>query len=372
MILHITNDFNLTKVHKELYANLDDLGVKQKIFIPLRNTNQIGNNHFNFKHCGSEYIYSKKINIIHRVFFPYKISYLFNSLLKKINLEEIKLSHATTLFSDGAIAYKLYKKYNIPYVVAVRNTDINFYFNKRKELISLGIKILENASKIIFISQANMDSFYEKSFVKKIRKKIDHKVIVINNGIDQYWLNNRNKYSKVDDNYNFLFIGRFDHNKNVENLIASLDTFRIKSNLPINLHLVGGTGVNHEKVINDIKDKNWIKYHGEIYDKSKLKKIFSMVNYFSMISHHETFGLVFIEALSQGKSLLYTKGQGVDRIFDFKIGEKVNSKDVDNIVNQLEVLISNKYYEINDIDFSKFSWPCIALEYKHIYTEILK
>lgn len=34
--------------------------------------------------------------------------------------------YAATLFSEGAVAYRLYKNYSIPYVIAVRATDVNF------------------------------------------------------------------------------------------------------------------------------------------------------------------------------------------------------------------------------------------------------
>ena len=369
MILHITNDFNLTKVHKHLYMQLDKLGVDQKIFIPRRNTQQIGNNHFEFNSSLSEYIYSKKINIIHRIFFPYKISYLYNSLLQNTNLDDIQLTHATTLFSDGALAYKLYENYNIPYIVAVRNTDINFYFKKRKELIPLGLKILKNASKIIFISESNKKSFLNLESIKDIKNSILSKIIVINNGIDEFWLNNKEKYVSKEA-YKFLFIGRFDNNKNVENLIDSLNIVRQQMNFPITLDLIGGTGNRHEKIIQKAKDFNWINYHGEIFNKDQIKEIFKTANYFSMISHTETFGLVYLEALSQGKPILYTKGQGVDGMFNFEIGEAVNSTDINDICRKINLLIKKNYSSINSIRFEDFSWPLIAEKYKNLYKNV--
>ncbi|AYM99069.1 hypothetical protein [Chryseobacterium sp. 3008163] len=140
MILHIANDFNLTKVHKELYSNLDRLGIKQKIFTPLRIESQIGNNHFSFTQADSEYIYSDRLKKYHKIFFNEKINFLYKSLISKIDCKQITLTHATTLFSDGAIAYRLFKDYGIPYIVAVRNTDLNLYFKYRKNLIGLGKK----------------------------------------------------------------------------------------------------------------------------------------------------------------------------------------------------------------------------------------
>ncbi len=371
MILHIANDYNYTKVHRQLYENLDDLNIKQKIFIPFRNKSQIGNNHFNFNVKESEYVYSSKINILHRIIFPFKTYRLLKSLESSINIDEIKLIHATTLFSDGVLAYKLNKKFNIPYVVAVRNTDINFYFNKRKELIPLGIKILTNASKIIFISEANRIDFINKPQIKQELDSILNKIVVINNGIDEFWLKNINPY-KPSYSYNFLFIGRFDKNKNVERLIDALQEIRKYKNLPIFLRLVGGKGSNHKEVLDKITSLNWIEYIGEVYNKEELLKIFNESDYFSLVSHFETFGLVYIEALSQGKPILYTKGQGIDGMFNFKFGEASESKKTENIVYSIENLLKNNYSEINQIDFNQFNWKDIAIKYVNLYNEILK
>ena len=38
------------------------------------------------------------------------------------------LTHATTLLTDGGLAYRFYKQYGIPYIVAVRNTDVNVQY----------------------------------------------------------------------------------------------------------------------------------------------------------------------------------------------------------------------------------------------------
>lgn len=89
-----------------------------------------------------------------------------------------------------------------------------------------------------------------------------------------------------------------------------------------------------------------------------------------MISHIETFGLVYIEALSQGKPLLYTKGQGIDSLFDFSIGEKVKSTDMKDIEGRIQDLLVNRYESINLIDFNNFRWSNIAKNYYNLYNEI--
>ena len=40
-ILHICNDFSFTKVHRNLYEQLDSLGLEQIVFNPVKNNTQL-------------------------------------------------------------------------------------------------------------------------------------------------------------------------------------------------------------------------------------------------------------------------------------------------------------------------------------------
>ena len=76
-----------------------------------------------------------------------------------------------------------------------------------------------------------------------------------------------------------------------------------------------------------------------------------------MPSFHETFGLVYIEAMSQGLPIIYTKGEGIDGYFkEATVGYSVNPKDVKNIVKKIEMIIHN-YNKISKI-------------YHNIYTSV--
>lgn len=50
--------------------------------------------------------------------------------------------------------------------------------------------------------------------------------------------------------------------------------------------------------------------------KKQLREAFSISDIFVMPSKPETFGLVYVEALSQGLPILYAKGEGFDGYFD--------------------------------------------------------
>jgi glycogen synthase len=93
-----------------------------------------------------------------------------------------------------------------------------------------------------------------------------------------------------------------------------------------------------------------------------------------MPSKRETFGLVYIEALSQGLPVLYTENQGIDELFNAAVGLATNPNKIKNILMSIEKLILNsKDYRENiiNLNFNEFSWKSIFENhylklYKHI------
>jgi len=371
-ILHICNDFSNSKVHSNLYKQIDSAGFEQVVFQPLRNKSQINQNIFRFNHSTSKIIYSRVISSYLRLFFRKKINFLYSDLIKNINPNEIDLQHATTLFSDGALAYKLFVLYNIPYVVTVRNTDVNLFLNLKPDLYLLAKNILINASNIIFISSSLRVLFFKNWFFKKFENELSNKIKIIPNGVDDFWLKNIS-LPKKSNKLCFLFIGKFDKNKNVLNLIKALNLLKSKHNGVV-LNLVGGGGSNHNEILKLITKYSWITFHGKVSDKQILKKIYNQNNFFLMPSKRETFGLVYIEALTQGLPVLYTESQGIDGMFNMEIGLATNPYTPKDIFIKIEKLIlnSNKYKEnIININFNEFSWKKIfENHYLNLYKNI--
>ncbi len=364
-ILHICNDYSYSQVYKNLYQELDLLGIEQIIYNPVRPSLNKDNNVFAFKVNNSQLIHSSfSLKKYHQVLFRLKIKSLFKDIENQIDISKIVVSYPTTLFSDGAIAYKLYKKYNIPYIVAVRNTDVNLFMEYRPDLLPLMHKILSNAKKIIFISKGLKNLFFSKI------KKVSHhqylsKIEIISNGVDDFWLDNIDLKNDYNKHKKLLFVGRFDTNKNVEKVIKSL--IIIKREIPeIQLNLVGGGG-GKENVIKKMVDDNsdWINYLGYVYDKQKLLEIYRQNNYFVMPSIHETFGLVYIEALSQGLPILYTKNQGVDGLFDEKVGV-ASFTDQSSVQESLKKMLVCEEFFIDKINFEQFRWKNIAKRYEDL------
>ena len=283
---------------------------------------------------------------------------------------------ASTLFSDGGVALKVHKKYGTPYIVAVRNTDINTYIKRLKHTHRIGREIALNASKIIFISKGEMKEFAESEFAKPIYEKIKDKIVFQPNGIEAYW----HKHISCDqrNGHDVLYIGDYTPNKNVVRLIEAILQLRKAEGFEdVRLIIVGGekigtvwkTDENLKQLIADTPDA--VKALGKIYDKEKLAEVMRNCALFAMPSIHETFGLVYIEALSQNLPVIYSKGQGIDGIFDESVGIGVDALSLEEIREAIRhILEKPKEYGNKNVDFSAFNWNNIAKNYIEFYNAI--
>lgn len=372
-ILHIPNDFIATKVHVSLFKELANQGVKQTIYCPIRHPSLEGSNSFQAE--GTDIVYDFVIRPYHRYFYHIKRHDVFRSLQKMVNLKDIDLCHAATLLTDGGQAYKIYKKYHIPYVVAVRNTDINGFLDRAPNTWSAARKILRNANKIVFISQALMDKFTNHKVIKAILPEIKDRIMIIPNGIDNYFLDHVERGTRECQGHKVLYVGNFSHNKNVMRLCeAVLQLSKENEFSDITLTLVGGGGRDADESVTQWIDehKEVANFVGPIYEKDRLCEVFRSHNVFAMPSIHETFGLVYIEALSQNLPVVYTKGQGIDGLFPPTIGEAVNPLSVEEIKAALiTILRNNERYSNDGIDFEMFRWSKIASIYINLYNQII-
>lgn len=369
-VLHICNDFCGSKVHACLYQRLDELGVEQTVFTYYRGTDKEGRNRYDGQH--TTFIYKRILRIWHRVLYHYKIKRVFHELKREINPLEYDVVHATTLFSDGAIAYQINREYGIPYIVAVRNTDINTFLGMAPYTWSMGMKILKHAERIIFISKALQDKFCRHVAIRRLVPEIQDRMLLQPNGVDDYWLEHINPDERPVT-HEVIFVGQFNRNKNVIRLIKAV--LKLRRDFPdLRLHLVGGGSKDREVRKLECNNPDCLVCHGQIDEKDKLKVLYRRCAIFAMPSIHETFGLAYIEALLQNLKILYTKGQGVDGMFDPYVGEAVIAHSMKSIENGLRKLLSNNssFQVYNMVDFEQFRWYTIAERYKRIYEEIVR
>jgi glycosyltransferase involved in cell wall biosynthesis len=271
--------------------------------------------------------------------------------------------HAHTLFSDGSLADYYFRRYGTPFLVAVRSTDIDVFLKYKPWVKSYGKQILNNAKYIVFISPALKNKFEEIYGLT-----YESKSMIIPNGINQSYLSSDNpKNRDLHNPMELLYVGSFLKRKNVPDLIRLVD------NLPVRLTIVGAGGGAEKKVLKMVENSDKVAFLGRIKDQTRLKEIYSNSDIFIMTSRRETFGLVYIEAMSQGLPVIYSKNTGIDGLFEKgSVGYPVTPGSVSEMQQGLEK-ISLNYQETSKnciIEARRLNWGNLAERYFDIYAQI--
>lgn len=361
-ILHINSYYNGSKFYKNLYDFQVNSGLDISVFLPVSSVID------NDKEYGSYTTISKNHNKYDRFFFQVKQSKIYRDIVNSYDIKKFSIIHAHSLFTNGYIAMKLKKNFGIPYVVAVRNTDVNTFFKKMIHLRWIGFKILDNANQVVFLSESYKNEVLEKYVPNSKKAEINEKISVIPNGIDDFWFENicDEKDELQSSNLKLLQIGDIDKNKNIETTVEAVKLL-IEQGYKVRLDVVGK--IKDQTVFDKIKDLDFVNYLGT-KTKEELLKIYRNNDIFILPSINETFGLVYAEAMSQGLPVIYSKGQGFDGQFeDGEVGYGVSSKSYHDLHHRIIMIVSN-YRQIskNCLKNSNiYRWELIGILYSKIY-----
>lgn len=373
-VLHLCSDYAGTPLYRDLVESLDREGVQQTIYVPVRSEDLI-NKYRNPNLLGAKYYYSYILNPYLRFNYFKKINKVYEDVKSKIEYNSLNLVHAHFLFSDGGVAYKLKKDIGLNYIVTVRNTDMYAFFKYMIHLKKFGLKILNNAQKIIFLSPTYKNALFNKYVPKKYREKLEEKSIIIPNGVNDFWLKNLSKTRKIiGGKIRLIYVGEFSKNKNIPAIVEVIDRLREKGK-ETQLTIIGQYGDNVNKAQKLVSKRNkYIQSFPRITEKKELLYQYRKADIFIMPSFYETFGLVYLEAMSQGLPIIYTKGQGFAGYYmDGEIGYAVSPNNTDEIVEKIEMVI-NKYEEISKKcinEVRSFTWELIALKYIELYKNVV-
>lgn len=368
-ILHINCNYILSSLHQCLIEKLNGAGFSNDVFVATYDKNR---SIVNIK----EYVKIEEcFNKWDRVNFDFKQSKILKKIEEDYDLRKYDCIHAYTLFTDGNSAMKLSEKYNIPYVVAVRNTDVNDFFAKRILLRNRGIEIMRKAKKIFFLSDVYRETVLNNYVPEKYRNEILQKTVVIPNGIDDFWFANEpeNELKVVDKNASvkLIYAGRIDKNKNIPTTQKAMKLLKDKG---INCELMVIGKVDDKKELKKIISDSSTRYEAA-RPKEKLIEAYRNADIFVMPSFTESFGLVYAEAMSQGLPVIYSKGQGFDGQFtEGLVGYHVDAHEpMDLCENIIKILERYSSFPKNCMQASKkFRWDNLSNEYIKIYQEIVE
>lgn len=361
MVLYIDGNYPLHSLHRELVTGLAELGNDVIVYVPMKGTELNGK--YDCNHPKVKVVYSDILNNIDRVAFINKLHKLVSDVEKHVDMSKIDCILAGTMYSDGGVAYLLHKKFDIPYSFAVRETDVTYHMKWRPYLNSFATKIIREATRVIFLSPS-------------YRKYLDRfgcdraKYINIPNGVNDFWFSEKDIKRTIHQPVSLVFVGEISKRKNVTTIIRTVSELK-KSGKQMILNIVGA-GAEEQTCRNMVRElglNDSVHFHGWQDTKEDIKKFYDQSDIFVMLSFRETFGTVYIEALSQGLPVIYTRGQGIDGYFEQSaVGYACDPTDVNEIRQSILSVIRN-YDSISSKCISeaqKFQWSVIAEQYNTV------
>lgn len=369
IVLQIANNYFGTKLYRLLFDALAEKVIKNVVFVPIKRGQKEEDSAV--KPETETFIISPCFNQLERLLFFWKQRRIVSGIKRIVDLKEINVVHAHTLFSAGYAAMKLKEEYGIPYITAIRNTDVNIFLKKILFLRKTGLNVMREASCVVFLSPAYRNMVINKYVPDEFKETIEKKCVVIPNGISSFFLDNIYENRKYDKNLiKLIYAGDINRNKNLEETAEAAKQLE-KDGYNVSFTVVGDiTERGYSHIL-----RNPMISHIPRCGHEKLIKEYRKADIFVMPSFTETFGLVYAEAMSQGLPVIYTRGQGFDGQFEEGyVGFSVDPRKPEELAEKIKRIVDN--YETiskNCIQAcTRYSWKKIAGEYKEIYKKIEK
>lgn len=370
-VLHINCNYIGTTLHQLMIEELQEKGIENEVFVPTYDkkiATITPNNNVYVSECFKKW---------DRLAFDYKQKKIIKEIEKHYDVASFDLIHAYTLFTDGNAARVLSEKYGVPFVVAVRNTDVNTFFKKVLYLRNRGIKTMHKAQKVFFLSAAYRNEVFKRYVSKKCYEELYEKSEIVPNGIDAFWFEHLFKErdnKKIENQINhkiirLVYAGGIDKNKNITATCKAIDSLK-KDGWKVEFTVVGK--IKDQAIFEAIKDK--VTYLAA-RPKEQLIDVYREADIFVMPSLTESFGLVYVEAMTQGLPVIYSRGQGFDGQFpEGVVGKSVDAKNTLEIEQAIKY-ICNNYSQISENAMKQcmsFRWDEICDFYKNEYDDIIR
>lgn len=282
--------------------------------------------------------------------------------------------HGHTLFTDGYAAMRYSQDKGIPFVVSVRDVDLNGFFKTRINLRNVGKRILKNASAVIFISPKYREQLLENYLSEELREQIAVKSYVIPNGIDSFYLDNLGSVREDIEigkrrKIKVLQVGKIISRKNHLRTVLACESL-IRDGIQIEYTVVGDP--IDSAIVEKLRSKSFVQLVSPM-DKSELIKQYRKADVLVLPSKTETFGLVYVEAMSQGLPVIYTAGQGFDGFFENgHVGYSVDCDSAAEIAKAIVDAVSQekRLSETCIAESQQFNWEYAATEYAKVYRKV--
>ena len=267
---------------------------------------------------------------------------LFKYAVKNEGMPSILHAH---FYDAGYACYLLTKKRNVPYFVTEHSSGI--LLNKLSREENRRTKIgYDHSNGVIAVS---------RPLEIVVKKMTNNKTYVVPNIVPDYFFNN-----KIEKHEGFVFvsIGNIIASKRFDLTIKAFSLFKKNVLFNSSLLIVGdGPLMNDMKqLVSERSVDDSVFFLGRM-DNTLIPSLLKKCDCFLLPSDYETFGVVFVEALSCGLPVISTRCGGPEEFVNNQNGILIDNNDTATLFNAMKKIFDN----YNAFDRSDISNNCQTL-----------
>lgn len=297
-------------------------------------------------------------------FWPISWASLNRQLLTKVfeYIEEygpFDLIHAHD-FYHCLVAVAVQEKYKIPLVTSIHSLTppINNFSDSLRRFL------LYNSDVVLTVSN------YLKEEINIRFNQVQAELRVIPNGINKFSSNGKSDSKRIQKESNPLlltYVGRLAPKKGVQVLLSAFSVIKKKQKWDIKLKLAGD-GPMREKLEGLAKKlgiQDDVEFLGSMSN-VEVRELMSKSTLHIVPSEIESFGLVVLEAMSEGTCVICTSVGGLPELVrDGWNGALIPPNNVDALVEKIEYLLDNPNFRLNLVrnaveTVKKYDWMIVA------------
>lgn len=296
--------------------------------------------------------------------FNMRMDKLYKEIVKKEG--KIDIIHAHSALWGGISAQYISNKYNIPLVIT-EHSSIKYAKYVRDSYKKYIYEAYNKADALIAVGNGLKSEMknYTRNDIKVIHNMVDLKKF----RIDSKQCEN-NSYGDVFNIFSCAFL---EDGKGMEVLIEAFSLAFKNKNAILR---IGGDGSLRGKLqgmINELGMENQIFLLGAL-SRERVSEEMKNCKCFVLASEHETFGVVYIEALACGKPVIGTYNGGADEIIQDYNGIIIEKRNVEKLRDAL-IKMKNEYktYDENEISertILSYSEKILVEKLKGVYKEV--
>lgn len=287
---------------------------------------------------------------------------LFEKYIKEQGKPDVV--HVHSLLLAGPLALEIYKKYNIPYCVTEHSSTF------ARKLISDWqwgyLTQAANSSNFCFAVSQALASLLEKKLLNTEWK-------ILPNLLDNQFSKSSSLFKKK---YQFCAVARLHPNKGFDILLQAFSiVYKEKPEVKL---ILGGDGPEREnlqKLAKILNIEEAVTFAGAL-PRENVRLLMAESACFVLSSYVETFGVVVIEALSQGTPVVATKCGGPESIIVSGDGILVEVADTNALAQAMKEVAENpELYDSDSIRqrcLERFSEKAFISRVKEIYKHCIK